>query len=281
MSLKSGYMGLCILDGLKIRVNDFSVNVKQEVEFYDHIIGLRDSLPSGLNTKGDTGRLNVQKTFWRPGVKICTGNISFPATTKNLQKTFDLVKTGDDFELIFTYSCNDVRRTFKFCKISSFNFTVTAGDHAVIQLSIMARDMTEGTGSSRLTSPEKLLTWDQIGITSISSHKIQMFSFVVNNPCIPIYTAGTNSSNDLFPKKIRVGMQSVTGSIVYYIKGISYTDLDKDTGINTINIKISDKCSVTFNESLCVVYKPIERGSNIGALLHTLPFVGIGKALGA
>ena len=96
-------MGLCVIDGLKIRVSDFSVNVKQEVQFYDHIIGLRDSLPSGLDTKGDAGKLNVQKTFWRPGVKICSGGISFPATVKNLKKTFDLVKAGDDFELKFTY----------------------------------------------------------------------------------------------------------------------------------------------------------------------------------
>lgn len=274
-------MGLGVIDGLKIRVSEFSVNVKQEVEFYDHIIGLRDSLPSGLDTKGDDGKLNVQKTFWRPGVKICTGNVSFPATAKNLQKAFDLVKTGDDFELKFTYACNDVKRVFKFCKVSSFNFSVTAGDHATIQLGIMAREMTEGTGSYRWTSPEKLLTWDEVGITSISTHKIQMFSFVVNNPCLPIYTAGTNSSNDLFPKKIRIGMQTVTGSIVYYIKGISYNDLDASTGVNTIDIKISDKCSVSFNESLCVIYKPIERAANIGALLHTLPFVGVGKALGA
>ena len=37
MAIKGGYLGLCEINGLKIRVTSFTVNVQQEVQFYDHI----------------------------------------------------------------------------------------------------------------------------------------------------------------------------------------------------------------------------------------------------
>jgi hypothetical protein len=280
MALKAGFIGLCEIDGLKVRVTNFNVNVRQEVQFYEHIIGLRDSIPSGLFPKKDDGSLNAQRTFWRPGVKICAGSIAFPATAENLDKVFDLVKRGDDFTLRFNYSCNDVQRVFKYCKINSFVFTATAGDIATIQIEVMGRHIKESTGSNLWDESQKLLTWDAIKITSISAHPVQMFTLTVNNNCLPIYTAGANDDDELFPKKIRVGMQHVAGNIVYYIKGRSYEDLDKNTRSNSLKIKAKDKCGGSFSETLCVVYRPIERASNIGALLHTLPFVGVGKALG-
>jgi hypothetical protein len=281
MALKAGFLGLCEIDGLKVRVTDFNVNVRQEVQFYEHIVGLRDSIPSGLFPKRDDGSLNEQRTFWRPGVKICAGSISFPATIENLEKTFDLVKRGDDFTLKFNYTCNDVERTFEYCKINSFVFTATAGDIPTIQIDIMGRHIAESTGSNLWDDSQKLLTWDRVKITSISKDPAQMFTFNVNNNCLPIYTAGANDKSDLFPKKIRVGMQHVTGTIVYYVKGKPYEDLDKNTKSKILKIKIEDKCvRKRFDETLCVVYRPIERASNIGALLHTLPFVGVGKALG-
>jgi hypothetical protein len=283
MALNAGYIGLCEIDGLKIRVSSFNLNVRQEVQFYDHIIGLRDSIPTGLKTKKDDGNLNIQKTFWRPGVKIAAGGITFPATVKNLQKIYDLAKTGDDFTIKFTYSCKDVERTFRFCKINSFIFTSVAGEIATIQIDVMSRDMKESTNKRNLwTKKQKLLTWDEINVTSISADPVQQFTFAVNNNCMPIYTAGANDTDGLFPKVIRVGMQQVTGTIVYYVRGVSYDDIDDLTSNNNINIKSVDNCDgVEFNEDLCVIYKPIERASSMTALLHTLPFVGVGNALGA
>jgi hypothetical protein len=280
MALKGGYLGLCVINNLQIRVTGFTLNVQQDVQFYDHIIGLRDSVPQGLSTKGDVGAINVQKYTWRPGVKIVSGNISFPATTESLQLLFDLVKTGDDFDVQFNYSCDDTMRVFNFCKINSFTFTATAGDILNVSVEVMGRHMEEFTGSNPYTQSQKLITWDNIYVSSISSDPVQAFSFTVNNNCMPIYTAGNNTSDRLFPKKIRVGMQNMTGTIIYYIKGRAYVDLDKTTDSNLIGISIKGDCGdADFIEGLCVIYKPIERSSNIGALLHTLPFVGVGKAL--
>jgi hypothetical protein len=287
MAINPGYLGLCEIDGLKVRVTDFTVNVRQEVQFYDHIIGLRDGTPSGLNTKGDDAELNVQRHIWRPGTKIVAGGISFPATVDNLQKTFNLIRSGDDFTLKFNYACNDVERTFNFCKINSFSFSATAGETLQIQLDIMGRHIEEDTGSNLYDTPAQILTWDKIKIDSISDDPVQSFNFTVNNNCIPIYTAGSNNPNGddddsgLFPKEIRVGMQSVTGMIVYYVKGVPYVGLKADTGFEKIRVEIGRDCGDNdFDEELCVIYRPIERSSSLGALLHPLPFVGVGKALG-
>lgn len=289
MAVNPGYMGLCTIDDVKIRVTDFSVNVSQEVEFYDHIIGLRDNFPGPLRTKGDegvpnpvTGDINIQKYAWRPGVKICSGSISFPATYESLRKTFYLAKTGDDFTIIFNYACNDVQRTFTYCKVNSYSFSISAGEILTITLDVMGRFMEEDTGFTPYDETEKLLTWDSVSITTLnSSDPVFSFNFTVNNNCSPIYTAGANASESLFPKKIRVGMQEVTGSIVYYIKGIDYKGLSALTTFNGITLKVKGSCDNNdFVQQLCVIYKPIERASSIGALLHTLPFVGVGKALG-
>lgn len=290
MALNGGYMGLCEINGLKIRVSSFNVNVKQEAEFYDHIIGLRDSFPKGLDTKGDIGpsnpdlsnKINPQKYLWRPGTKICSGSFSFPATVTNLNTVFDLARTGDDFNLRFNYAYNDVQRLFTFCKINSFSFVSSAGEVATLQVDVMGRGMEESTGSNQSTLAEKLLTWDQIKVTaSRNTNPIKLLNFTVNNSCIPIYTAGENLHNELFPKKIRVGMQQVSGTIVFYIKGLGFEDLDKDTTSDTINITIVDGCNNdAFDETLCVIYKPIERAGSLKELLHTLPFVGVGSALG-
>ena len=93
MALKGGYMGLCEVDGLKIRVSNFNVNVKQEVQFYDHVIGLRDSVPTGFSTKGDVGALNVQKYFWRPGVKIVNGSFSFSLRMQGIFRFLAMIST--------------------------------------------------------------------------------------------------------------------------------------------------------------------------------------------
>ena len=291
MALKAGYMGLCVIGGIKLRVSDFSVNVKQEVEFYDYIIGLRDSLPGiaiapgGViyhTSKGDTGQQNVQQYFWRPGVKLVSGSFSFPATLLALKTFYNLTRSGDDFQMTFYYECDGIKREYLDCKVNSFTFTATAGNVLQLQVDIMARGMTEGNllASVKNREAEKLITWDAINVISSSVNPIQQFSFSVSNNCMPIYTAGNNLTDGLFPKKIRVGMQKMQGSLIHYIKGVNYSGLDKDTSYDTIRIDIEDPCGISFVEELCVIYTPIQRTGTPGVLFHTLPFVGVGKPMG-
>ena len=239
MFISPGFVGLCQIDDIKVRVSSFNVNAKQEVEFYNHIYGLRDKIVVGAEgseisnvtdgqlTKGDDGSLNIQKYLWRPGTKIVSGNVSFPVTVNALQKVYNLTRSGDDFTLYFGYSCDSIQRKYEFCKINSFSFSVTAGDLVQVSFDVMGLSVEEGyyLFDTTFQDAQKLVPWSAVSVSTISEDALQSFNFNVSNNCLPIYTAGQNAEN-LFPKKIRVGMQELTGSLVAYQYGNDLEFLD-------------------------------------------------------
>ena len=94
--IKPGYLGILDLNGQKIRCTAFNVVPRQEPLFYDHIIGLRDSIPSTVfDDKQDDGSLNAQKKFWRPSVKIYQGGISYPMTQYSANKLACSLRSGN------------------------------------------------------------------------------------------------------------------------------------------------------------------------------------------
>jgi hypothetical protein len=285
--LRNGYRGLCSIDGLFTRVSSFDVNVKQGVEFYDHTFGLSDnftaatpSSPSGA--KGELlPSINVQKYFWRPGVKMTSGGISLFPSVAVLSKLFDLAKYGKKFDITVWYT-HSVGRRIKNCKLNSFQFNIQSGNVLDLNLDIMAEESKEFFGDPpHYTVVEKLIPWAAIEIkTKHINLPIASFNFNVENSCIPIYTAGS-----LDPKKIRNGMQNLTGSVSYYWNGknpsLSPTILDEKTGPSEISIKIGDgKCGGSFSATLCVVYTPILMKSSTEVVSQLLSFNGVGYALG-
>lgn len=307
MAITAGFKGLASITdnstSTSIRCTDFSVNLEQDVKFYEHTIGLRDTIPTnGAVTKGeqtDPVTVNNQKFFFRPGVKIIRGSMGFPATIENLELVFGLAKTGKTFKLVFNYDCN-IKKEFTECKINSFTFSATAGDIITITLDIIGRYFTEsyGANASYITG-QKLITWDAIkptvtlntlntsgaSVATSLTDPIKTMEFTVNNNCIPIYTSGGNSSKNLYPHDIRVGMQEVTGSLSYYIKGTGANSLSPNATTSTIQIYISDPLATPnpfiFDHTLDVIMKPTQRTGAVGAIINTIAFVGIGKALGA
>jgi len=274
-----GYIGLATVDGQRVRCNDFNVNPVQEPLFYDHTIGLRDSIPETIfEGKSDAGELNPQKIIWRPSVKIYQGSISYPLTDElGADPLFALARTGDDFNMTFVYTCNKIARQFTGCKVNSYTFSITAGDFATVQADIMALRMEDVGGSTDYTKEEKIVTWDDVEISgSFGSIPIQSFSVTINNNCMPIYTAGVNVSKELNPGKIRVGMQQVTGTISFYNKGLSLSFMESIIGPTSIEVKTSDGFEMEIN----CIFRPQERTASVSPIISALPFVGVDKALG-
>jgi len=284
-----GFIGVAIInnsigDYPPARCTEFSVNVKQEPLFYDHIIGLRDTIPTSIyDIKGDEddygeGPSNLQKILWRPGVKICQGGFSFPWTDDNLGLLWKEAITGASFDMNFQYAC-DLAREFTGCKVNSFNFKVASGDIVSSTLDIMAihEDMADYSKET-IDTPAKILTWDSVSITSdvIDSVDIVNFDFTINNNCMPIYTAGNNVGNSdtgsgdpLEAKEIRVGMQQLTGSISFYnLDSLAY--LDDISSPTSINVNVGG-----FSFELTVVFKPMEQSASVGPVIRVLPFVGV------
>jgi len=277
----AGYIGTVDIDDVKVRCTDASTNIEQSPEFYDHIIGLRDSIPTnGSATKTDAGNVNYQKYIWRPGVRIINGNISFPMTREAFIKAWDLARTGDSFTMVQQFTC-DIRRTFLNCKVSSFGFSATAGDIVNGSISIMSDFVTEDEGESlaidddgSLIPPyivaQKLLTWDAVEIsTPISSNAIQSLDFTVDNECKPVYTSG-----NLWPKEIRIGMQELTGTMTFYTKGKDMALLDAQSSSTYIDLNVAG-----LGRRLNVIFLPIQRNGIINAQIYPLGFTGAGKAM--
>jgi hypothetical protein len=273
MSIKAGFLGYAIVDGIIIRCNDFSLNPKQDVLFYDHIVGLRDSIPSSIfSGKGDIGNLNIQRKVMRPGVKICQGGINYPMIESD--PLYMLAKTADDFDLSFNYSCNSIKRTFINCKVNNYNFTITSGDFATVSVDIIAQTVSESESGADLYNDEiKMITWDSFSIsTPVIDSFINSFSLTINNNCNPVYTAGANNVLNLNPLGIRVGMQEISGTISYYSDCAPLAGVGEPTTIQIASTGIS--------EELNVVFKPQEINGSIGPMICPLNFVGINYALG-
>lgn len=275
-----GFMGHASVAGWpQVRCTDFSVNVKQEPIFYDHTIGLRDSISTNIyDVKGDDDSHNPQKIFWRPGVKLAQGIFGFPWTTNNLGVLLNQAIYGDDFDMSFYYTCG-IGRRFKNCKVNSYSLKLTNGDFVSSTVDIMTPHMEvdDVLNLTPVISTEKLVTWDSVVITGLPNAIAEVVSFdlTINNGVLPIYTAGQNNSGDkLEPKELRVGMQMVSGSVSYY----TYNNL-----VFMENISTSTSVGITIGSyqtiNLKLVFKPMEQSAATGAVIRTVPFVGVDKAI--
>ena len=130
-----------------------------------------------------------------------------------------------------------------------------------------------------ITATEKLVTWDSVVITGLPNVLAEVVSFelTINNGVMPIYTAGENSSgHKLEPKELRVGMQTVTGTVSYYTYNnlVFMEDILGDSGTD-VSITIANYPTI----NLKLIFKPMEQSAATGAIIRTVQFVGVDKAI--
>jgi len=275
MAIEAGYLGYAVVNGLKVRCTDFNVKMVQNVLFYDHIIGLRDSVPTSiLGSKGDNASWNEQKIFYRPGTKIVEGSVSFPLLETSASAFYIDACKGNDINVDLFYGCHSGKE-FKRCKVNTYSFTATAGEGGTVTASIMGIDVEDGEDVEIYDTAEKIITWDEIKISGAGANTgIVSLDFTINNNCIPIYTAGNNISTPLLAKEIRVGMQAVTGSISFYNEIGPEDGFVESEEPRTITVKAG-----IFSATLTVLYQYPERSGQVPAYVRTIPFVGVGRAV--
>lgn len=275
-SILAGYMGILSLDGELIRVNTFNVNPEQTPLYYDHTVGLRDSIPTSIKaTKGDTGFKDTpQKNLWRPSVIGITGSMAFPVQEGSEQSIFEKAKTGDDFDMSYSRDCENAV-DYSSCKVSQYQLSMTAGDVPNVSISVMAIDAVEAAANGPWTDTKRLITWDTCSVTVPELNTdtpILSFNMSINNECKYVYTAGVNNDKKLRPALIRVGLQSVTGTITFYSKGIDLTFMDDTTTEKVIQVNMNG-----FSFGVNCVYVPIKRDGQVGPIISTLGFQGVGS----
>ena len=287
ISLYPGFMGKAIIsdttsqNNFTVRCTDFNVNVSQELKVYNHIIGLRDSIPTSMfNDKKDDAKQNPQNIMYRAGIKACDGNISFPITNVSGSSLFVEAVKADDFTLDFDYTCNKYRQ-YKPCKVNTYSLSATAGEVPRVTAGIKAVKLTQdATGTYNMYNvDEKLLTWDAIAITGLSGN-ILSFQIDINNNCTPIYTAGTNmtTGDNLWPLKIRVGLQQVSGYFTFYWPSGLTPDLYIEDILN-IPLIVNIDMGGIFKIKLNIIFPYPEISGKLDAMIRTYKFVGVDKAI--
>ena len=275
--IKPGFMGYAVVDGVTFRVNSFNFNAEQDLQFYDHTIGLRDTIPSTLDsTKGETTwSQHPQKSIFRPGVIAINGSMDATMDENNYTTLFNLAKTGNTInQLKYVYNC-DTQRTFTNCRINTFTLAASAGDVIKTSATFLALDGQEiYSGGAQQIASRRLMTFDKMYIhcSNISS-PIITFSLTINNAATYVYAAGTNATLDLMPKAIRMGIQDVRGTMTFYTKGSNWQHIVTNQTVQNITVAID---SVTIFKLQCI-FLPIKREGAVGAVVATLPFVGVGS----
>ena len=285
--IRPGYMGLATINGLRIRCTSFTVNPNQDALFYDHVIGLKDTIPADSSTKGENlgpTYANTQKRIWRPSPISIGGGISFPATDNNLRNIFLLARYANYFDLDFMYYCKNGTtgqecRRFKDCRVNDFDFSVTSGDIVNVSMNVFAKNIEENVPFYHHTTPEKLITWDQspVVVTSpsfvINHLHVNGINFKINNNVQNIYVARNISTTDsLLPWDLRVGMQEVTGSLNIYL----------ESGYEFIPINLASPSVIQISFpgmtlSMSVVFKSNQIEGQVGPIITQLPFIGVDK----
>lgn len=287
-NVNPGFKGVATIASENIRCTDFSVNPQQSMLFYDHVIGMNDTIPTGSETKGETpGVIQTQKKYNRPSPIVISGEFSFPATvnngddTPNFESIFNYAKYGNYFPITYRHYCKDGRE-YSDCRISSFNLSVTSGDIVNISAEVHAKNITDISNDLDFETRQKIITWDQTHIDIVegdsagfTTNAIQSLELSVNNNLTEVYTAKPNENgNGLLPRDLRLGMQEVTGNIgIYLNQGRNFLDIST----NKLQLKLT---IAGFETYIYCVLHPKKIDGIVGPVIVSVPFVGVDKAFG-
>jgi len=285
-NVKPGYIGIVKSLGSveNIRCTSFSVGPKQNYLFYNHVVGLRDGNYNEDNGKGpidegsDSG--NIQRRICRPGTFVASGGMSFPLSKENFD-VYKYAKGADSFDLDYVYYCGG-GRTFKDCRINSYELGITAGGEVEINTEISGMSVEDTDTSVNFTDAEKLVTWDNVRVTidtgvefTIDADMLNAVNFRINNNVNPIYVSGDPSGGGypLAPVALRVGMQEVSGTVSFYSFKGGGNNIPIDAGLGNIRIDINDVGSI----GTPAMFEVINPQGSVGPVITTITFVGVDK----
>jgi hypothetical protein len=274
---ETGFMGYINIAGSDtiVRCTDISVNPKQEIKFYDHIIGRVDTMhPSLFGGKKAGTDIRPQNILYRGSTKSYDGSFSFPLTDKNTTSFLNQAINFTSFDLNTAYGCS-TGNTFNKCYVDSYTLTATAGDIVSASVSTKACSFSDYTPVNHNDlEPETIITFDNLsfdGFTDIeedSASFIQRFELSINNKTQYIYV-----NKSLNPLTIRAGIQEVSATFAFYCPDGKIPRFVEDAA-NTQQDVIVAINGVAITLSLIALY-PELTGVSSGALIRTFTYKGV------
>jgi hypothetical protein len=236
------YSGSCTINDVQVWCRDISVDMGSKPTFYDHSVGLVESIRGIVKPGRTIPGTRIQKKFFRYSPLLPKVSISGSLTLSNAVYLLNLARSGGALVQNGVLAGSVVRATLwdegltyvlNNAYISSFSFDIRAGDIASFSAEFVGTNFnrTESDVSVKAQQLDKFLTWDAValevtgtfgvggasGAISPSGFKdfssVSGFSLSVNNPIVPIYTANTPQ---MYPRELRIGMQDTTGNISCY-----------------------------------------------------------------
>jgi hypothetical protein len=221
--IRMGYMGNLTVNGVQYLCSEMTAVPETKPQFFDHVVGLRDKdfgQKKGPASDDDPlvgGKKQVQKKFWRYTPVTYKVTASGPIADGMAWALLNPAISGKPNSIECLFWNDGKKRSVSKAIISSFQLTANAGDVATFTIEAVGKDMTLSDGETTEVNCTKLLTWDRIEVEVLASESlgdvvnISNFNLSVNNPILPIYTAGS-----LKPYDLRIGVQEVTGSVSIY-----------------------------------------------------------------
>jgi len=281
MDIHPGYMGTATVAGISaFRFESASINAKQAFEAPDMVMGHWDH------------------AAYHPGKIDISGSISGPATENFASGGASslwgwAVTRGtcgglSEKNIDISYFCDTTAksRSFPNCLVNQVSFSCTAGDNAQFTLDVMGytEPVWGTTGPTLNTDTEKIITWDNTGVTITSGTGLivpvdallSAFEFTVGNNCAPYYSL--TQATGYYPTAIVPGLRTITGSITAYdpqefngALGFNNPTWDADTARATISFNIA---GTTFD--MKVQFHRNETTLSTGPIMSTIAFTGVG-----
>lgn len=285
-TIRMGYMGSCSLGGTSVLCTNMSASLDQKVQFFDHIVGLQDTLTiaeeTGAVTKGPTAEEGgedpvasaIQKKTYRYLPALARASISGYVTgdcdegSVNFEAILDKAISGAEVDAVLTFWKTNARQvTISKARITSFTINLKAGDLVTFSCELTGAGYSSSiTGASTAIDCTKIVNWSQCAIGGSVTSALQGFDLTITNPPVPIYTAQwtpmSGSGRGLMPQKIRLGVQEVTG----VLSMIEPQDL---SGTGTVQFEING-----VKKLLNVVFLPPSDQGTSGPYIQTINFVG-------
>jgi len=271
---ETGFMGYVQLVNSNeiVRCTEISMNPKQEIKFYDHIIGRVDTIPSTLfGSKGAGNTINRQNILYRGSTKTYDGSLSFPLTDKNTSTFLKEAANFSTFDINTAYGCS-TGDTFNKCYVDTYTLTAVAGDIVSASVGLKACSFKDYTPENHNDlEPERIITFDNLVFDGVSDNEdtfIQRFELSISNKAQYIYTNGS-----LDPFTIRAGIQEITATFAFYCPDGIAPRFVEDTSNTQQDITLTINGTV-INLSLLPLY-PALNSVTSGALIRTFIYKGV------
>ena len=302
MSIHPGYMGQANIGGFTTRFGSASIAAKQTVEIPDLVMGHWDRAAYNF------GKIEISGSISGPATETFA-NVSSDPANSIFGWAYDrgncgglTAKTVNLYYYCDATTSNSNSRTFGNVYANACTFSCAAGDIAQFSVDVIGAEApvwAHTDAVTPITTTEKLITWDNVGVTITSGTGITIatsallsnFEFKIANNVQAVYAMNRGNiggipNGGFFPAAMVPGLRNISGSISCYdpqtFDGVAGFDTALDSGstspwnADTSRATIAFNLGSTVHVSFRVQFHRIEPELGVGPIISSVGFTAVG-----